>query len=479
MVDDNKDNDSIKNDDIDDKTFEEINNALFEEISLSLNDTINEDIQKENSGKSSDNDKSNDRVLTEDELFNDISMSLARQVNQEYDYKPENNMTKKKKKKKNKKTNYVLLSIFGALIIFIALIIFTDLKYDLSGAIARAFLANFADREAQYTETLRTPDVEDELKKNFEKYFDSVYRVNGKYIFGLGFSNDESAQPTPTPLIIDKVTGEARHEDTVINILLLGEEAIGLNGGRGNTDTIIILTLDTVTHEAKMTSMMRDILIALPNSTKYDRINTVYRRDGISAVYQAFEENFDIALDGCILINFEDFVSIIDALGGVVIELTSEEAIYLQTTNYIADEQYRNVVSGPNTFNGVQALGYCRIRKVPTANGLYADFGRIYRQKSVINALIDQHDLLSLDFTTIMSVVSKCGDCFYTDMTSEQISNYIKLFVENGITEIISNRIPVADTYSDTFYEGKDVISINFVKNIKALHEFIFGDYKE
>lgn len=70
-------------------------------------------------------------------------------------------------------------------------------------------------------------------------------------------------------------------------------------------------------------------------------------------------------------------------------ELTESEVSYLNSTNYIRNKKYRNVKAGKQTLNGSQALGYCRIRKQGTTiSGLRDDYGRTWRQRTVINAIL-------------------------------------------------------------------------------------------
>lgn len=73
-------------------------------------------------------------------------------------------------------------------------------------------------------------------------------------------------------------------------------------------------------------------------------------------------------------------------------ELTESEANYLNTTNYISKKKYRHVKVGKQKLNGNQALGYCRIRKggTYTITGLTDDYGRTWRQRAIITAVLTE-----------------------------------------------------------------------------------------
>ena len=278
---------------------------------------------------------------------------------------------------------------------------------------------------------------------------------------------DSPVQPSVNP---------PRVEEHIVNILLLGEEKIGSENSRGRTDLIMIATLDTEQRTVKLTSIMRDILVAIPGHSD-DRINSVYGKGGIELLKEVIELNFEIVPDGYMLVDFDSFEQIINNLDGVTIELSAEEAEYLNTTNYISNPIYRNVVPGLNKMNGNQALGYCRVRHVPTMDNAYADFGRTSRQRVVLNALFEKVKTKNLFQLAIFA--DSCLPLIETDLSAAQISDYMEKAVESRITSLVQMRIPLDGSFRDATYNGiTDLIQINFPENIKALHEFIFGDYQ-
>jgi hypothetical protein len=103
----------------------------------------------------------------------------------------------------------------------------------------------------------------------------------------------------PSTLVWPNNSGEGRKEEGVYNILLLGEEAIGMGSGRGRTDEIIIATLNTNTNSLKLTSLMRDQLVQIPGF-KDNKLNAAYEEGGIDLLYQVIENNFDVHIDGSV-----------------------------------------------------------------------------------------------------------------------------------------------------------------------------------
>lgn len=408
--------------------------------------------------------------LGEEEIFDDINAALALQVN-EMDYA----QTSSKKSKKWLLTLIPLagivflftkfrqgmpkwlmglrIAVFSVFAAFMLITVASGGKviYSLAGAYARWRMAG--------TATTPTPPVTPDNQ--------------GGALVQEPENGQEEGSDAPV-----QVPGNApRVEDHVVNILLLGEEKIGSEYSRGRTDLIMIATLDTEQRSVKLTSLMRDMLVAIPGHTD-NRINTVYQKGGVELLYEVIETNFEIVPDGYMLVDFDSFEQVINNLDGVSIELTAEEAEYLNTTNYISNPAYRNVVPGWNKMNGNQALGYCRIRHVATSNNAHSDFGRTSRQRVVLNAIFEKMKTKNLFQLAITA--DACLPLVETDLSATQISEYMEKAVESRITSFEQMRIPINGSFSDATYNGiKDLIQINFPENIRALHEFIFGDYEE
>ena len=164
----------------------------------------------------------------------------------------------------------------------------------------------------------------------------------------------------------------------------------------------------------------------------------------------------------------------IDLLGCVDIELTAEEAKYLNTTNYISDKANRNVVPGMQTLNGNQALGYSRVRYVKGINGERDDFGRTNRQRTVINAIFNKYK--SKNLVELVSVTNKILPCITTDMTKSEILSYLSVAAGMlGSAELETFRVPMNNAYSGEKINGKAVLVIDFEKVRAALQDEMYG----
>lgn len=279
---------------------------------------------------------------------------------------------------------------------------------------------------------------------------------------------------TPTEIPVEDPEAVTEEIRQVYNILIIGEENIGNGGYRGRSDLIMIATINLDQMAVKLTSIMRDSLVAIPGYAD-NRINAAYAIGGVSLLYDTLKLNLGVDIDNYILVNFSSFENIVDAIGGVDIELTRQEANYLNSTNYISNPEYRNVVEGMNHLNGNQALGYCRIRNVGTAGNEYSDFGRTSRQRTVMNEIYKSAS--GLNYFGLMSLANKCLPYVTTDADAETIEKYINMVLNIGINTGIENyRIPVSGSFSEVLLRDMLVTQIDLQKNSEALHTFIYGE---
>lgn len=267
---------------------------------------------------------------------------------------------------------------------------------------------------------------------------------------------------------------EAIKEENVYNFLICGIEALG--GGRGRTDSVLIGTIDVDNKSIKLTSLLRDTYVKIEGH-KENKLNASYSSGGMPLLMDTIQQNFGVKIDGYITVNFDGFKDVIDALGGVDIELTKREAEYLNKTNYIADKAYRNVVSGKQTLNGEQALGYSRVRYVKASNGQSNDFGRTYRQRALMQSIFNKYK--SKNIIEIIGLLPNLLKLVTTDLTKNEVVKYAKAVITMGMDEIEMNRVP-----SDSMYENRKVNnkSVLHIKDWEALREelnkFIYGEDK-
>lgn len=368
----------------------------------------------------------------EEDYLDELNASLARQISAEMDHmKP---ITEEKKKRKVPKGVKVFGIVFSVLMVMFSLLIFTNGGRKIIINIAGSYLYGRLDYEDSHKDDVDQSDIED------------VTTVD-----------------------------ETKKVEHVVNILLLGVEEIG---GASNTDLIMIATMNTKDKSLKLTSLLRDLYVEIPGYSN-NKLNSVYAKGGISLLYETIKKNFDITMDGYVMVNFSAFESIVDMLGGVEVTLTSTEANYLNTTNYISNPSYRTVVTGTQTLNGNQALGYTRVRKVSTGTE-NNDFGRTQRQRAILNAMFDKVKTkniiqLGLLMNDILSNVN-----IQHDVLEKDFNSYLEEAISLKVSELENYRIPSDGTWQSQKvqigqYKQDVLVPTDWEATRQELHEYIYG----
>ena len=183
-------------------------------------------------------------------------------------------------------------------------------------------------------------------------------------------------------------------DNEVTNIALFGIDTRNLSSFRGNSDSIMILSIDRTHGSIKITSVLRDSLVPIEGHAA-NKINAAYAWGGPELAIKTLNQNFNLNIRDYATVNFLGMADIIDAVGGVEVNITEPERLHINAnmlalhqssgTPYIPVER-----AGLQTLNGTQAVSFARLRKVNTIDGGRDDYGRTDRQRYVLEQLFNK-----------------------------------------------------------------------------------------
>lgn len=243
----------------------------------------------------------------------------------------------------------------------------------------------------------------------------------------------------------------------VINFLLVGVDA-----GGGNTDVMMLMSLDKTNRKIYLTSFMRDsyTYINTVYGDRYAKMNAAYSNGGVDCLIETIQRNYKIKIDNYCLVDFNMFIKVVDTIGGIDVPVQAYEA----KAAYIPE--YGDSVH----LNGQQALWYCRIRKCDTDG----DVSRTRRQRQFISAVVDKTRQIKI--TQINDVLNTLLSEVKTDCsTSRLISLATQALVGKWYDfEIVSASLPAPENRLD--YSGSAwVWIVDYPADAKALQEKIYG----
>ena len=275
------------------------------------------------------------------------------------------------------------------------------------------------------------------------------------------------------PVVLEQVKGEKIEAGTeIINIALFGVDRRYKNEP-SRSDCIMILTIDEKHKKIKMSSIMRDTYVKIKGHGN-TKINHAYAYGGPQLAIRTLNENFNLDIKNYVTVDFFDFESIIDSIGGVSINVKKDEVslinTYMEEVANFEKQTFKAVTStGIQNLDGKQAVSYSRIRY--TAGG---DYVRTERQRTVLGALLAKiQGVGKLEFP---SKVSKLLPFTQTSMSSIEIIKLGTAIFANDIKILDQERFPV-----DGYCTGKMIRGVWYlVPDIKAstdqIHKYIYED---
>ncbi|WP_405341995.1 LCP family protein, partial [Ruminococcus sp.] len=222
--------------------------------------------------------------------------------------------------------------------------------------------------------------------------------------------------------------------DNVLNILLFGQDSPATEEDHGRSDTTILLSIDNVHKKLKLTSFQRDTYVSIPGHGE-NKINSAFTFGGERLSIDTIETNFGIKVDKYATVDFSSFRQVIEALGGVDIELTLEEIKYINAqidvngqTDVTSFLKYDETKEKQMVhLDGYQALWYARDRGEESLGGNpeYSfsgdDWDRTSRQRNLIQTIIKSlRENASL--TELVSIANKIGPLVTTNLKKGDIT---------------------------------------------------------
>lgn len=259
----------------------------------------------------------------------------------------------------------------------------------------------------------------------------------------------------------------------VQNIALFGIDAT--DGGNGRSDSTMILTVDREHKKLKLTSLMRDSYVDIDGRPTKEKLNHPYAYGGPELAIKTINDTFNLNIKDFVAVNFSSLPKIIDTLGGIYIDIDSEELKYIN--GYISDLNRLNKTNvksitniGNQLLNGTQAMAYCRIRY--TSGG---DYKRTERHREVLEKLFEGIQKTSI--SKYPSILNDLMPMVKTNLSTSEILGIGTNMVNMG-GGLQQDRFP-----KDVDSKGIEVNKVYYLDfnrdvTIDKLHKWLFEDIK-
>jgi LCP family protein required for cell wall assembly len=249
----------------------------------------------------------------------------------------------------------------------------------------------------------------------------------------------------------------------------------------GNSDVIMILNINNDTKEVSMVSVYRDTYLnvaAVDESARFRKCNAAYSAGGAEQAVTMLNRNLDLDIDNYVAFDFSAVADAIDILGGVDIEIESEEELkwlneYINATNQILGTSSGQISStGTHTLDGVQAVAYARIRY--TSGG---DYKRAERQRRVFSVMVSKAK--KANASQLLELIDAVFPKIQTDLSKKDMVTMATAMI--GYDMANSGGFPYErTTTTPSKTVGSVVVPCDLVTNVTELHKQLFGteDYE-
>lgn len=288
-----------------------------------------------------------------------------------------------------------------------------------------------------------------------------IIGIGGVYIYGnYMFNKVEKIEVDKNDVGITEEVEEklSPYSNSIINIALFGVDSADVSTGR--SDSIIIATIDTIHKKLKLTSVMRDSYVNI-SGIGNDKINHAYAFGGPQLAIKTLNENFNLNIEDFVAVNFDSLPKIIDMIGGVTVDITSEEVSHIPGISS----------AGTYNLNGAQALSYSRIRY---ATG--GDYVRTERQRTILTKIFEK--ILTINPMKYPSLLNEVLPMVQTSLDYSKILELGTEVLKMGVTTLEQERFPLDGYCQGEMINGVYYLTFNKALTAEQLYNYIFEDVR-
>ena len=304
--------------------------------------------------------------------------------------------------------------------------------------------------------------------------------IGGLYVYG---QIDSRLNKIETPQldeskIVTNVTAPQMSGYTTYALFAIDQRSKNATLDAQNSDTIIIASVNNDTKEVKLVSIYRDTLLKMYSRDEFDLANSEFAKGSDTDMISMINMNLDLQIQDVVVVNWAALIRVIDAIGGIYLDITPEEVEKGYITGYITEIEEATGIwqpqlaqAGYQLCNGVYAVAYCRNRYT---TGM--DMGRTSRQREVIDKMLQQAKVASP--SALLTAVRYACPNINTTLSNDEL--FALAADVNSYSIIDTEGFPY--TYDLTLgtlgvFGVKDsLVCTDLAGDVKKLHTYLFGD---
>lgn len=260
-------------------------------------------------------------------------------------------------------------------------------------------------------------------------------------------------------------------DENVYNLLLVGVDRREKTWN-GNSDSMMLVSINHTAKRVSVVSLMRDTYVDIPGYG-YNKLNAAYALGGGPLLTETITDTYKVDVSRYAAVDFENMIQIIDALGGIDLEMTDAEVevangYMLDMCNTLGLNGYDYVLPGGGVYhcNGVQAVAYARNRFVGNS-----DYARTERQRYVISQIIEE--VKRMDVVQLTQFVKDVLPLVTHNVEESEIWDLVTKAPEILQYKFVQDRIPYDNMYDVIYVDTQDMLVPQWETTIEKLHNTI------
>lgn len=268
-------------------------------------------------------------------------------------------------------------------------------------------------------------------------------------------------------------TVDVQEDDEIYNVLLVGVDRRDKTWN-GNSDSMILVSVNKGENKVSMVSLMRDTYVNIAD-IGYKKLNAAYAYGGGPLLCSTVTDTFRIQVDRYVAVDFFDLIDIIDCIGGVWLDVSDKEAevangYIIDMCNLMKIDYTPHLFEGGGRFycDGVQAVGFARNRYVGNS-----DFERTERQRYVLTQLLEEAKQMSL--AQLTGTVQDVLQYVTMNVPETEIWDMVKELPDILDYTFETSRVPYDNMYDIIWVDNQDMLVPYWEDTLAKLQEQIYG----
>lgn len=262
------------------------------------------------------------------------------------------------------------------------------------------------------------------------------------------------------------------NDEDVYNVLLVGVDRRDKSWA-GNSDSMILLSVNYKKEQISMISLMRDTYVDIPG-IGMRKLNAAHANGAGPLLLETVTRNYKIQVDRYASVDFDSMIKIIDEAGGVELTLSAEEVRV--ANGYIYDmcnqmnrnaDDYLFKGEGTRKCSGIQAVAYARIRYVGNA-----DYQRTERQRTVLTRIMEKMKTMSL--SELSDFVENVLPLVTHNIPEDEMWSMIAKAPSLFGYDLVKDRIPYDKMYKIIYVKKQDMLVPDWEETVARLKDTLY-----